>query len=275
MKRIAAIQMASGPNLSANLNEAGRLISYAVDSGADLVVLPENFVLMGMEQTDFVKIKEPQGIGPIHEFLISMCTKHRVWIVSGTIPIEIDDPDRIRAACLLMNPEGEIVSRYDKIHLFDVVLDDGERYAESDIMEAGKDIVVQDTPFGRIGFAICYDLRFPEMFRRMLDHGVDLIVVPSAFTAMTGKAHWETLVRARAIENLCYVVASAQGGYHANGRETHGDSMIVDPWGEIIDRLPGGSGFVIADLDLEKVKRIRKQFPALEHRKLECYKKSP
>lgn len=274
MKRIAAIQMASGPIVSANLNEAGRLISYAVDAGADLVVLPENFALMGMKPDDLLQIKELQGDGPIQEFLINMATKHRVWIVSGTVPIITNDPKRIRAACLLINPEGEIVCRYDKIHLFDVSLDDGERYAESDIIEPGNDIVVQDTPFGRMGFAICYDLRFPEMFRKMVDQGVDVIVLPAAFTAITGKAHWESLVRARAIENLCYVVASAQGGYHANGRETHGNSMIVDSWGEIKDRLPSGSGFVIADLDQEKTNLTRKQFPAIEHRRLECYKKS-
>lgn len=275
MKRIAAIQMASGPNISANLNEAGRLISYAVDAGADLVVLPESFALMAMKQDDLLDIKELHGIGPIQDFLMNMATKHRVWIVSGTVPISTDDPMHIRAACLLINPQGEIVCRYDKIHLFDVSLDDGERYAESDIFESGNEIVVKDTPFGRMGFGICYDLRFPEMFRRMVDQGVDVIVLPAAFTAITGKAHWETLVRARAIENLCYVVASAQGGYHANGWETHGDSMIVDSWGEIKDRLPSGSGFVIADLDQEKTNLTRKQFPAIEHRKLECYKKPP
>jgi len=274
MKRIAAIQMASGPNVTANLNEAGRWISYAVDAGADLIVLPENFALMAMQQNDLLSIQESQGVGPVQEFLMNMCNKHRVWIVSGTVPIITDDSRHVRAACFLINPDGEIVSRYDKIHLFDVSLEDGERYAESDIIQAGNDIIVQDTPFGRMGFAVCYDLRFPEMFRRMVDQGVDLIVIPAAFTALTGKAHWESLVRARAIENLCYVVASAQGGYHANGRETYGDSMIVDPWGEIKDRLARGSGFVIADLDQEKTKLIRKQFPAIEHRKLECYKKS-
>lgn len=273
MKRIAAIQMASGPNVSANLNEAARWISYAVDAGADLVVLPENFALMPMEQTDLLSIKEQQGRGLIQDFLINMCTKHRVWIVSGTIPLVTEDSTHIRAACLLINPEGEIVTRYDKIHLFDVSLDDGVRYAESDIIEAGNDIVIQDTPFGRMGFAVCYDLRFPEMFRRMVDKGVDIFVLPAAFTAITGKAHWESLVRARAIENLCYVIASAQGGYHANGWETHGDSMIVDAWGEVKDRLLRGSGFVIADLDQEKTNLTRKQFPAIEHRKLECYKK--
>jgi len=268
MKRIAAIQMASGPNVSANLNEAGRWISFAVDSGADLVVLPENFAIMGMKKTDMLAIKEHQGVGPIQDFLKNMCIKHRVWIVAGTIPITTKDPQRIRATCLLLNPDGDIVARYDKIHLFDVKLDEGESYSESDEIEAGNEIIVQDTPFGKMGFAVCYDLRFPEMFRRMADLGVELIVIPAAFTAITGKAHWEPLVRARAIENLSYVIASAQGGYHANGRETYGDSMIVDPWGVIKDRLYRGSGFVIADLDLEKIKLTRKQFPALKHRKL-------
>lgn len=274
MKRIAAIQLASGPNVSANLNEAARWISYAADAGAELVVLPETFAIMGMEPSDMVKVQEPIGTGPIQSFLFEICQKHRLWIVSGTVPITSDDPTRIRAACLLINPDGKIVTRYDKIHLFDANLDEDERYSESDVMQAGQDIIVQDTPFGKMGFAVCYDLRFPEMFRRMAEQGVEIIVVPAAFTAITGKAHWETLIRARAIENLCYVVASAQGGYHANGRETHGDSMIVDPWGKINDRLARGSGFVLSDLDLDKVHLIRKQFPVLEHRKLECYKKS-
>jgi len=274
MKRIAAIQMASGPNVSANLIEAGRWISYAADAGADLIVLPENFAIMGMKQEDMLKVKEPEGAGAIQDFIKNMCTKHRVWIAAGTIPIAADNSEKVRSACLLFNADGEMVTRYDKIHLFDVSLDDGESYAESDVIEAGDNIVVRDTPFGKLGFAICYDLRFPEMFRRMVDQGVELIVVPSAFTAITGKAHWEALIRARAIENLCYVVASAQGGYHASGRETHGDSIIVDPWGEVKDRLARGSGFVIADLDLDKINSTRKQFPVLQHRKLECYKKS-
>ena len=274
MKRIAAIQMASGPNVSSNLNEAERWISYAVDAGANLVVLPENFAIMAMQQVDMLKVKEQQGEGPIQDFIKKMCNKHQLWIVAGTIPIASTDEQHVRAACLLFNPDGEIVARYDKIHLFDVTLDDGENYLESEVIAAGDDIVVEDTPFGRMGFAVCYDLRFPEMFRRMVDKGVDLIVLPSAFTAITGKAHWESLVRARAIENLCYMVASAQGGYHANGRETHGDSMIVDPWGEVKDRLARGSGFVIADLEQDKINLTRKQFPVLEHRKLECYRKS-
>jgi len=273
MKRISAIQMASGPNVAANLFEAGRWISYAADSGADLIVLPENFAIMGKTNTDMLKVQEQFGQGQIQDFLKNMCIKHRVWIVAGTIPLVSNNPERVRSACLLIDSEGNTVCRYDKIHLFDVDLGDGERYAESDEIEPGQSIVVQDTPFGKMGLAICYDLRFPEMFRRMVDQGVELIVIPSAFTALTGKAHWESLIRARAIENLSYIVASAQGGYHFNGRETHGDSMIVDPWGTIKDRLSRGSGFVMTDLDLEKVSLTRKQLPALEHRKLECYKK--
>ena len=265
--------MASGPNVAANLLEAGRWISYAVDAGAELIVLPENFAIIGMTNTDMLKVQEQQGSGQIQDFLKNMCIKHRVWIVTGTIPFVSNNPKRVHSACLLMDSLGNIVCRYDKIHLFDVDLGDGERYVESDELEPGNDIIVQDTPFGKMGFAVCYDLRFPEMFRHMVDKGVELIVVPAAFTAMTGKAHWETLVRARAIENLSYVIASAQGGYHLNGRETHGDSMIVDPWGTIKDRLSRGSGFVIADLDLEKVSLTRKQLPALEHRKFECSKK--
>jgi len=274
MKRIAAIQMASGPNVSANLIEAGRWISYAADEGADLIVLPETFAIMGMKQTDMLDVKEQLGEGPIQDFLKRMCIKHRVWIVAGTVPLAIDGSKRVRAASLLMDSDGNIVARYDKIHLFDVSLGGDEQHSESDIFEAGSEIIVQPTPFGCMGMAVCYDLRFPEMFRRMVDKGADIIVIPSAFTAMTGQAHWEPLLRARAIENLSYVIASAQGGYHANGRETHGDSMIIDPWGEIKDRLIRGSGFVIADLDEDKTKLTRKQFPVLEHRKLECYRKS-
>jgi len=274
MKRIAAIQMASGPSVSANLIEAGRWISYAADAGADLVVLPEFFAIMGMKQEDMLEVKEQYGNGKIQDFIKQMCVKHRVWIVAGTIPIETDDANHVRAACLLFDSDGNIITRYDKVHLFDVNLDDDEQYSESDVIEAGSNVVVHETPFGCLGLAVCYDLRFPEMFRQMVDKGASIFVIPAAFTAMTGKAHWESLLRARAIENLSYVIASAQGGYHLNGRETHGDSMIIDPWGEIKDRLERGSGFVMADLDQDKTKLTRKQFPVLEHRKLECYKKS-
>lgn len=271
MKRVAAIQMASGPNVSANLTEAGRLIGKAVDAGAELIVLPENFAIMGMRETDKVKQQEAPGQGPIQDFLAEQSAKHNAWIVGGTIPLQSDEPERIRAACLLFNDRGEQVARYDKVHLFDVHLEENaETYNESETIQPGREATVVDTPFGRLGMAICYDLRFPELFRRMADQGVDLIALPSAFTALTGRAHWEVLVRARAIENLVYMVAAAQGGYHVNGRETYGHSMIVDPWGVILDKLDNGSGFVSAELDPKRITDTRRNFPALQHRKIPC-----
>ena len=271
MKRVAAIQMASGPNVSANLTEAGRLVSRAVDAGAELVVLPENFAMMGMTEEDKLGIKETEGEGNIQNFVSELAKKHRVWIVAGTIPIAANDDQHVRSSCLVYNELGEQQARYDKVHLFDVHLEENrETYDESTTIEAGDNTVVIDTPFGKLGLAICYDLRFPELFRRMVDDGVQLIAIPSAFTAITGKAHWETLVKARAIENLCYIIAADQGGYHINSRATHGDSMIVDPWGSVLDRLPNGSGYVLADIDLSMVENTRRNFPALTHRKLPC-----
>lgn len=271
MKRVAAIQMASGPNVSANLTEAGRLISRAVDAGAELIVLPENFAIMGMQETDKVKHREAPGQGPMQEFLAEQARKHNTWIVGGTIPLQSDDASRIRAACLLINDQGEQVARYDKVHLFDVHLEENaETYNESQTIEPGREPTVVETPFGKLGLAVCYDLRFPELFRRMADQGVELIALPSAFTAITGRAHWEVLVRARAIENLVYMVAAAQGGYHVNGRETYGHSMIVDPWGLILDQLPSGSGFVSAEMDPKRIADTRRNFPALQHRKIPC-----
>ncbi len=271
MRRVAAVQMASGPNVSANLNEAGRLISRAVDAGAELVVLPENFALMGMSEQDKVAARESEGSGPIQDFLAEQADKHRVWIVGGTVPLATADPGRVRAACLVFDERGRRRARYDKMHLFDVQIEEsGEQYDESATIEPGTRPVVVDTPFGRLGLAVCYDLRFPELFREMAADGAELFALPAAFTALTGAAHWEVLVRARAVENLAYVVAAAQGGYHVNGRETHGDSMVVDPWGRILDRLPRGSGFVIGEVDLENVRRTRRNFPVLEHRRIGC-----
>lgn len=271
MTKVAAIQMASGPNVSANLTEAGRLIAQAVDAGAKLVVLPENFALMGMKEQDKVKARETEGQGPMQDFLKEQARKHQVWIVGGTIPLQAADEQHVRASCLVINDQGEVVGRYDKVHLFDVHLEESsETYTESATIEAGNQTLVVDTPFGRLGVAICYDLRFPELFRQMAKARVDMIAIPSAFTAITGKAHWEPLLRARAIENLSYVIASAQGGYHVNGRETYGHSMIIDPWGAIADQLTHGAGFVIAEVDPDRIKSIRRSFPALEHRKISC-----
>lgn len=271
MKRAAAIQMASGPNLGANLTEAGRLIGQAADAGAGLVVLPENFALMGMKEEDKVAIREKEGEGPMQHFLAEQADRHGVWLVGGTIPLEAGDAAHVRAACLVFDAQGQQQARYDKIHLFDVQLtENGETYNESETIEPGDEVVVVDTPFGRLGLAVCYDLRFPELFRQLANKGVEVIALPSAFTALTGRAHWESLVRARAIENVAYVIAAGQGGYHVNGRETHGDSMIVDPWGQILDRLPRGSGVVVADIDLDKVSQTRRSFPVLEHRRIDC-----
>ncbi len=269
MYKVAAIQMASGPNVSANLIEAGRLLAMAAESGAQLVVLPENFALMGMNEQDKVEQREREGTGQIQEFLSRQAESHQIWIVGGTIPLESPVPDKIRAACLVYDAAGRQVARYDKIHLFDVALrESGEEYNESATIQPGGAPVVLDTPFGRLGLAVCYDLRFPELFRTLAGEGAELIALPAAFTAITGRAHWEVLVRARAIENLCYLIASAQGGYHVSGRVTHGDSMIVDPWGAVLDRLPSGSGIVMAEIDSRELHDRRRTFPALEHRRL-------
>ncbi len=272
MSRIAAIQMASGPKLAANLGEAKRLIAQAVDRGAELVVLPENFALMGSTEFDKLEIREHDGNGPVQDFLASQAARHGIWLVGGTMPMACDVPDKVRAACLLYNASGGRVARYDKIHLFDVMVNGGdkERYTESETIDSGHQAVVADTPFGRLGLAVCYDLRFPEQFRCMLGQGMEILALPSAFTAITGRAHWEVLVRARAVENLGYVVAANQGGYHLGGRETYGDSMIVDPWGVVVERLPRGTGVITADFNRERLAHIRRSFPATDHRKFNC-----
>jgi deaminated glutathione amidase len=266
--KVAAIQMASGPIVEGNLREAARLIARAADDGAKLVVLPENFALMALHDGDRLNAAEPDEGGPIQTFLSTQARVNRIWLVGGTIPMKARQPMKTRAACLLFNDRGEPVARYDKIHLFDVQLDNGEKYQESASIEPGDDVVVVDTPIGRVGLAVCYDLRFPELFRALLDKGAEIFTLPSAFTAHTGRAHWEPLVRARAIENLAYVIAAAQGGYHVSGRETHGDAMIVSPWGDVLDRLGRGSGVVIADCDRAVLNAVRGNLPSIHHRRL-------
>jgi len=265
--RMAAVQMASGPNVAANLAEAERLIGTAVAADAKLVVLPEYFAIMGMKDTDKVAAREEPGKGPIQKFLATQAKKHGIWLVGGSVPLACDNPKKVRNSCLVYDDKGKLVARYDKIHLFGMDLG-AEHFKEQTTIEPGDQVVAVDTPFGRIGLSICYDLRFPELYRAMGD--VDIILVPAAFTATTGKAHFETLVRARAIENLAYVIAPAQGGYHISGRETHGDSMIVDPWGNILDRLPRGSGVVVAAINRAYQEGLRKSLPALKHRTLDC-----
>ena len=262
---VAAVQMVSRPEVEANLKDAAHLIESAVAQGAQLVALPEYFPIMGMDERDKVKVREEQGSGPIQEFLSSAARKHGIWLVGGSVPLVASVPGKVRNSTLVYDDKGKIVARYDKIHLFGFEMG-AESYAEQRTIEPGKDVVVVDSPFGRLGLSICYDLRFPELYRAMKN--VDLIFVPSAFTATTGKAHWETLIRARAIENLAYVLAPAQGGRHANGRETHGDSMLVDPWGRILNRLPRGPGVVVGAIDHGRIRELRSSLPALSHRTL-------
>ena len=263
--------MASGPNVKANLAEAEKLIKIAVQQEAELVVLPENFAIMGLTEMDKVKIAEDFGAGLLQDFLKEQAVRNNIWLVGGTIPIRSKEPGKVFAACLLLNPQGEVVAHYNKIHLFDVTIEaSNESYTESETISPGDSIVVVDTPFGRLGIAVCYDLRFPELFRAMIEQNMEICALPSAFTSLTGKAHWESLLRARAIENVSFMIAADQGGYHVGGRETHGDSMIVDPWGQVLNRLPQGTGVVVANVDLVKLERTRKMFPALNHKRMSC-----
>mgnify|MGYP001401577165 FL=1 len=263
--RIAAVQMASGPNVQGNLHEAARLVAMAAEQGAKLVALPEHFAIMGIKDRDKVAVREAEGKGPIQQFLSDTAKKHKIWLVGGSVPLVASVPGKVRNSCLLYDDKGELIARYDKIHLFGLDLGN-EHFHEETTIEPGGEVVVANSPFGRLGLSVCYDLRFPELYRAMKE--VDIILVPSAFTETTGKAHWEALVRTRAIENLAYVLAPAQGGYHVSGRETHGNSMIVDPWGVILDRLQRGSGVVIAGVNPLYQASLRKSLPALTHRTL-------
>lgn len=268
MSIMAAIQMVSGPSVADNLAVAAELLAQAADQGAQLAVLPENFALMDRQEEGKLAVSEAEGDGPIQAFLAEQADRHRLWLVGGTIPLRVvGDERRVYAACLLYDDHGRPVARYDKVHLFDVqVVGSAERYAESATIAPGRRYVVADTPLGRLGLAVCYDLRFPEQFRTMVGHGMEILALPAAFTATTGAAHWDVLLRARAIENQCYVIAAAQGGRHANGRETYGDSLIADPWGGVLQRLPQGPGVVLAEWNREHLENVRRQFPALTHR---------
>lgn len=267
MTLVAALQMASGPQVQANLMEAGRLIREAAGRGAKLLVLPETFAMMGVHETDRVKVAETFGNGPIQAYVSNKAKEYGVWIVAGTIAIRSQDPERPYASSILYNDKGEVAARYDKIHLFDVMLrENSEVYTESDTTMQGDQPVIVDTPFGRLGMSVCYDLRFPELYRRLSEKGAEILVAPSAFTEVTGKAHWEVLLRARAVENLCYVIAAAQGGYHVNGRTTYGHSMVVDYWGQVRGVQERGPGVVLSDIDLAAQAKTRKTFPVLSHR---------
>jgi deaminated glutathione amidase len=265
--KVAAVQMTSGPDVAANLAEAADLLEQAQKQGAVVAVLPENFAFMGMEDADKRKVAEAEGAGPIQDFLSSTAKRLKLWIIGGTMPLRAGSDGRVSAASLVFNANGERVARYDKIHLFDVdIPGKAETYRESAHVTPGTRPAVVETPAGRIGLSVCYDIRFPELFRQLSASGAHILAIPSAFTVPTGRAHWETLLRARAIENLCYVVAPAQSGFHANGRETYGDSMIVDHWGRVLRRLPRGRGVVVADVDPVRQAEARTSFPALNHR---------
>ncbi len=262
---IAAVQLVSGPRVADNLAAAAHGVAEAAAQGARIVALPEYFPIMGMAEGDKVKVREADGHGPIQEFLAATAKQHGIWLIGGSIPLEAKDAAKVMNSTVVYDPTGQRVARYDKIHLFG--FQKGlERYDEAASIEAGSEPVAFDTPYGRIGLSICYDLRFPELYRRLAP--VDLIVVPAAFTETTGRAHWEILLRARAIENQCYVLAVGQGGKHENGRETHGNSMIVDPWGTIVDRKLKGPGVVLGLLDHGCIAETRANLPALKHRVL-------
>ncbi|HEY6483199.1 MAG TPA: carbon-nitrogen hydrolase family protein [Steroidobacteraceae bacterium] len=266
---LAAIQMTSGADVAGNLAQALPLLQEAAQRGAKLCVLPENFAFLGLRDVDKRTVAERDGEGPVQDFLAHTAAELGVWIVGGTVPLRAGGDGRVAAASLVYDAGGRRVARYDKIHLFDVDIPGrSERYRESAHVAPGAGVTVVDTPVGRLGLSVCYDVRFPELYRRLSAAGAQILSVPSAFTVPTGRAHWETLLRARAIENLCYVVAPAQSGFHPNGRETYGDSLIVDCWGEVLQRLPRGRGCIVAGIDLGRLADVRMNFPALSHRVL-------
>jgi len=269
--RAAAIQMNSGPDVAVNLDLADRLIAEAADDNCTLAVLPENFALMPEHGTDKAKHAEAPGSGPIQDFLAGAAKRHQLWVVAGSMPLVSPEiaAQRVYGACPVYDPQGAARALYRKIHLFDVdLVDKQESYRESNSMLAGDELVTVDTPCGRIGLTICYDLRFPEMFRRLVDDGATVFTVPAAFTETTGKAHWHTLLRARAIENLAYVIAPGQYGRHPDNRSTFGHSLICDPWGRILSERAEGNGIVSADIDPGLPAKLRSEFPALANRRL-------
>ncbi|MRV75576.1 carbon-nitrogen hydrolase family protein [Duganella sp. FT92W] len=263
MNTVAAIQMVSTPSVADNLATARRLIEQAVSAGAKLVLLPEYWAIMGLSDSDKVKVAEPLGSGPIQEFMSAMARQHGIWLLGGTLPLASDDPNKVVNTTLVYDSEGKHVGRYDKIHLFGFTKGT-ESYDESRTIVPGRNVGVVETPVGKVGMSVCYDLRFPELYRAM--GPLSLIVVPAAFTYTTGRAHWEVLLRARAIENQCYVLAAAQGGEHVNGRRTWGHSMLIDPWGEIKTVLPEGEGVVHGEIDPVFMASVRESLPALKHR---------
>lgn len=272
--RVAAIQMVSGGDIDRNLEEAHRLLVQAAGMGARVAVLPENFVVLSTRKMLECGFRESGSDAPVQAFLAEQAAALGLWIVGGSLPIATRPdgssvPEHVRASCVVFNDKGQQVARYDKIHLFDAMVEDAHgQYRESDTFEPGEDIVVVDTPAGRLGLAICYDLRFPELFRKLREQGAEWVSLPSAFTWNTGDAHWHALIRARAIENQVWLVAPGQGGYNSERRRTYGHSLVADPWGRIVSELDEGPGVVTAELDMDRLKEIRTRMPVWEHRRL-------
>ena len=270
MSQVAAIQMISGADVQANLDTAARLIAEAAAQGAQLALLPECFAVFGNRALQEIGAAEYDGSGPIRRFLAEQARQHGIWLVAGSIPLPAVPNGKAMACCLVLDAQGNEVARYDKLHLFDVEVADSQRsYRESKDYGHGDRVVCIDTPVGRLGLSICYDVRFAELYQALRREGAELIVVPSAFTAVTGAAHWEVLLRARAIETQCYVLAANQGGRHANGRDTFGHSCLIDPWGEITACLPQGEGVVTGEIDLQHLNSIRGRMPVAAHRRFE------
>lgn len=268
--RVAALQMCSGADIDANLETADRLLAEAHEAGAALALLPENFAFMGAADRDKLGVAESEGSGRIQSFLAGAAMRHDLWVIAGSVPLRSARPDRAFGASLVYDPAGRLCARYRKIHLFDVdVPGRRESYRESATTARGNTAVSVPTPIGRIGLTICYDVRFPELYRRLVDEGATILTVPAAFTEATGMAHWHVLLRARAIENLAYVVAAAQHGAHPDGRRTYGHTLIVDPWGRIVAEKDAGDGIVLADVDAATVADLRRQFPVLQHRRMQ------
>jgi predicted amidohydrolase len=269
MSSVAAIQMTSGHSVEGNLEAAAELLREAKEAGAELACLPENFSFIGLKDADKLAVSEADGSGPVQQFLSETSRALGLWILGGTTVIKGDSARRVSNTSLLFDAQGKRVARYDKIHLFDVAIPGrNEQYLESTHVTPGRKVVIADTPVGRLGVSVCYDMRFPELYRELVARGAEWLAMPAAFTVPTGRAHWETLLRARAIENLCYVVAPAQWGTHSSGRETYGDTLIVDYWGQVLARLPSGVGVITAQFDLARQAETRARFPALENRRL-------
>lgn len=264
MARIALVQMISSAKIAENLHHVEQYMLRAKREQADLVVLPENFAFMGMNDTDKFQVAEHFGHGPIQEKMSQLAKKFGLWIIAGTMPVK-GMGTKVRSSCIVYDAQGLSVARYDKIHLFDVRVSEHESHQESLSIERGNELVVVDTPVGKIGLTICYDLRFPELYQQLVSKGAQLFSIPSAFTAVTGLAHWEVLLRARAIENLSYVIAANQGGQHENGRQTYGHSMVIEPWGKVVVQQEIGAGLVTAEIDLQRLEQLRRHFPCADH----------